>query len=77
MKTATVVGILLVVLGLAALGYQRFSYTTKEKVLDVGPIEATKETTRTVPLPPVVGAIALIGGVGLIASGARGRSTGL
>jgi hypothetical protein len=77
MKTATVVGILLVVLGLAALGYQRFSYTTKEKVLDVGPIEATKETTRTVPLPPVVGAIALLGGVGLIASAARGRGAGL
>jgi hypothetical protein len=74
MRTATVVGILLVVLGLAALGYQRFSYTTKEKVLDVGPIEATKETTRTVPLPPVVGAIALIGGVGLIAVSARGRA---
>ncbi len=77
MKTSIVVGILLVVLGLGALAYQRFSYTTREKVLDVGPIEATKETTRTVPLPPVVGAIALIGGVGLIAAGARGGSAQL
>jgi len=75
MKTATVLGILLIVLGLAALGYQHFSYTTKEKVLDVGPIEATKETTRTLPLPPVVGVIALLGGVGLVASAARGRGT--
>ena len=77
MKTSIVVGILLIALGLGALAYQRFSYTTKEKVLDVGPIEATKETTRTVPLPPVVGAIALIGGVGLIAAGSRGRSAEL
>ena len=74
MKTATIVGILLIAFGLGALAYQRFSYTTKEKVLDVGPIEATKETTRTIPLPPVVGGIALLGGVGLIAAGARGRS---
>ena len=76
MKTATIVGIVLIALGLAALAYQGFSYRTEEKVLDVGPIEATKETTHHVPLPPIVGALSLIGGVALVATGARsGRAT--
>lgn len=72
MKSATLIGIVLIALGLAALAYQGFSYRTEEKVLDLGPIEATKETTHNVPLPPVVGALALVGGVALIAAGARG-----
>jgi hypothetical protein len=75
MKPATVIGIVLIALGLAALAYQGFSYKTEEKVLDIGPIEATKETTKHVPLPPVVGALSLIGGVALVAAGARGGST--
>jgi uncharacterized membrane protein HdeD (DUF308 family) len=76
MKSATLIGIALIVFGIAALAYQGFSYTSKEKVLDIGPIEATTETTKTIPLPPIVGALALIGGVAVvIATSRRGGST--
>lgn len=65
------VGILLIVLGIAAFVFQGISYTTEEKVLDVGPLEVTKEERSTIPLPPVLGAIALVGGIGLVALGGR------
>ena len=71
MKTATLIGVLLIVLGLGALAYQGFSYTTREEILDLGPIEASAETTRTIPLPPVVGVLALIGGAALLIARAR------
>jgi hypothetical protein len=54
-----------------ALAYQGFTYTTREKVLDVGPLHVTTEKNNTIPLPPIVGVIALIGGIGLLAVGAR------
>jgi uncharacterized membrane protein HdeD (DUF308 family) len=63
------IGIVLLVLGLAGLTWGGITYTTKQKVLDVGPIHASRDKTHTVPLPPVVGAIALIGGVVLLAAG--------
>ncbi len=65
------IGIILIVLGIAAFVLQGISYTTEEKVLDVGPLEVTKEKTSTIPLPPVLGAIALLGGVGLVALGRK------
>lgn len=65
------IGIILIVLGIAAFAFQGISYTTEEKVLDVGPLEVTKEKSNTIPLPPVLGAIALLGGVGLVALGGR------
>jgi hypothetical protein len=65
------IGIILIVLGIAAFVFQGFSYTTEEKVLDVGPLEVTKEERKTIPLPPVLGALALLGGVGLVALGGR------
>ena len=61
------IGVLLIVLGLVGLAYGGFTYTTREKVLDIGPIQATKEKTRSVPLPPIAGAFALISGVVLVA----------
>jgi drug/metabolite transporter (DMT)-like permease len=61
-------GVILVVLGVLALVYQGFTYTTQKKVLDVGPIQATKQEHHTVPLPPILGALALIGGVVILAS---------
>ncbi len=65
-------GIVLVVVGVLALAYGGFTYTTREKIVDIGPIEATAETEKTVPLPPLVGAAALIGGIALlVASGRR------
>ena len=59
-------GVLLIVLGLVGLAYGGFTYTTREKVLDIGPIQATQEKKHSVPLPPIAGAAALIGGVFLI-----------
>jgi len=71
MRTTTIIAVALIVLGIAALGYQGFTYTTKEKVVDLGPLEVTSETTKTVPLPPVVGIIALAGGVAMLIIGRR------
>ncbi|MGJ5816110.1 DUF3185 domain-containing protein [Paludibaculum fermentans] len=61
-------GVVLIVLGLIGLAWGGFTYTTKEKVVDLGPIEATREKSHNVPLPPVAGAAALLGGVALVAT---------
>jgi len=73
MKTASIVGVVLVVLGVVALVYGRITYTREEKVLDIGPIEATAERRETIPLSPVLGGLSLVGGVALIIVGARRR----
>jgi hypothetical protein len=65
------IGAILIVLGLIGLAWGGFTYTTKKKVLDLGPIEATREEHHTVPVPPIAGAIALVGGIFLVASGRR------
>ena len=65
-------GLILVVLGVLALVYQGFTYTTQKKVLDVGPIQATKQEHHSVPLPPILGALALIGGVVILVSDRKG-----
>jgi len=64
-------GIVLIALGLVGLAWGGFSYTTREKVVDVGPIHATRDKTHNVPLPPIFGAVALIGGVVLLAAGKK------
>ena len=74
MKPLSIAGIALIVLGLAALAYQGFTYTTREKVIDIGPIQATAERQKTVPLPPIVGIVAVVAGVGLLVAGSRQRS---
>jgi hypothetical protein len=71
MKSTAMVGVFLVLLGVAALVYQGITYTTRETVLDLGPIHATKDTTKTIPLPPVLGGMSLLGGVLLIVLGAK------
>jgi len=71
MKTFTLLGLVLIVLGLAALAYQGFTYTTRETVIDIGPIKATADRERTVPLPPILGIVAVAGGVALMIAGAR------
>jgi hypothetical protein len=71
MKSAGIVGVVLIVLGLAALAYQGITYTSRETVLDIGPVHATADRQRTIPLPPVVGALAVIGGVVLLVTGMR------
>jgi drug/metabolite transporter (DMT)-like permease len=64
-------GIVLLVVGALALAYQGFTYTTQKKILDVGPVKATREEHHTVPIPPIVGALALIGGVVVLISDRR------
>jgi hypothetical protein len=71
MKTAPLVGIILIVLGVVSLAYQGITYTTHKKVLDIGPLQATEEQHHTVPLPPILGALALIGGVAVLVAGSR------
>jgi hypothetical protein len=74
MKSIIVLGILLVVLGGLALAYQGFNYTRREKVIDIGPIHATADTQEHVPLPPIVGGLALAAGVVLLAAGAKQKT---
>jgi len=76
MKAAAVLGLVLivVVVGLAALAYQGVTYRSRETVLDIGPIHATAEREKTVPLPPVLGGMAVAGGVALVVAGVRKRA---
>jgi len=74
MKPAALLGLILIVVGLAALAYQGFTYTTRETVLDIGPIHATADRQRTIPLPPILGIAAVVGGVVLLVTGARKRA---
>ena len=71
MKATTIVGILLIALGIVSLTYQGITYTTREKIVDIGPIHATAEKEKTIPLPPILGGLALAGGVALLIAGNR------
>jgi hypothetical protein len=71
MKTISWVGILLIVLGALVLAYQGINYTRQKKVLDVGSVHVTKETHERIPLPPILGGLALARGVVLLVIGAR------
>jgi len=71
MRPAVIVGILLIIVGIAGLAFGGFSFTRKEKVLDVGPIEASADKKESLPVPPILGALAIVGGVVLLASRAR------
>jgi uncharacterized membrane protein HdeD (DUF308 family) len=66
MKPATVIGVVLIVLGIVALAYQGITYTTRENVVDLGPLKVEAKRERTIPLPPVVGVAALVGGIVLV-----------
>jgi hypothetical protein len=59
-------GVILIVLGLVGLAWGGFTYTNREKVVDIGPIHATRDEKHTVPLPPIAGAVALVGGIVLL-----------
>jgi drug/metabolite transporter (DMT)-like permease len=63
------IGIVLIVLGLCGLAWGGFTYTTQEKVIDLGPIHATAEKTHNIPVPPIAGALALVGGLVLLTTG--------
>lgn len=74
MKMATIVGIVLIVLGIVGLALGGITYTTREKVVDIGPIEATAEKRERIPLPPIAGGLALAAGVVLLIAGNRRTS---
>ena len=67
----TGVGIALIILGIVALAYQGITYTSREKVIDIGPFHATAETEKTIPLSPLLGGLALVGGIVLVVVGAK------
>jgi uncharacterized membrane protein len=71
MKSSSIVGIVLIIFGIIALAYQGITYTTQKKVLDIGPIQATKQEHKTIPLPPIVGGIAMVGGIALLLAGSK------
>ncbi|MDP1918661.1 MAG: hypothetical protein Q8L14_20600 [Myxococcales bacterium] len=69
MKPNNILAIVLIALGIAAFAYQGITYTTREKVVDLGPIQVTADKTKTIPLPPIVGVLALAGGIVLLVLG--------
>ena len=71
MKAVTLIGVTLIVLGVLALAYQGITYTTREKVVDLGPLKITADKEKSIPLPPILGALALAGGVILVIVGVR------
>jgi hypothetical protein len=71
MRPGAIVGVILIVLGVVGLALGGFSFTQKEKVLDVGPIEATADQKESVAIPPLVGVLAIVGGVVLLAASRR------
>lgn len=73
MKSILILGVALIVIGAAVLGYDHYSYTTKEKILQVGPITATADRTHTISLPPIIGWVLIGGGACMLAFGARSR----
>jgi hypothetical protein len=71
MRPQIIIAIILIALGIAAFAYQGITYTTREKVVDLGPIQVTAEKTKSLPLPPIVGGIALVGGIVLLVMGSK------
>jgi len=71
MRPNIIIAIILLALGIAAFAYQGITYTTRENVVNLGPLQVSAEKTKTIPLPPLLGAIALVGGIVLLVVGRR------
>ena len=71
MRPKIIIAIILIALGIVAFAYQGITYTTREKVVDVGPIQVAVEKTKMLPLPPIMGTIALVGGIVLLVMGSK------
>jgi hypothetical protein len=69
MKPVLLIGIVLILFGIVALSYDQITYKTKEKIIDIGPLQATAEREKSIPLPPLLGGLALVAGIGLVAVG--------
>ena len=67
----TLIGIALILLGIVAFAYQGITYTSREKIIDIGPFQATADTQKTIPLSPLLGGLALVGGIVLVVVGAK------
>ncbi len=74
MKNNALIGVILILLGAAVLFYQGISFTRKETVIDLGPIKATADKTETVPIPPIIGWLAVAGGAVLLVNGMRAKA---
>ena len=73
MRPLAILGIVLIALGAVALAYQGITYTTKEKVVDLGPLKVEAQKEKTIPLPPILGGVAIVVGLVLLIANARGR----
>ena len=73
MKAATLVGILLIIVGIVGFAMGGFSFTHEKKVVDAGPIQIGHEQKKSVPIPPALSAVLLLGGIGLVVIGARSK----
>jgi uncharacterized membrane protein len=71
MKPAGIIGIILIAIGIIALAYGGFTYTKREKVIDAGPLQVSANKEKTVPFPPILGGICLVGGIVLVVVGSR------
>ncbi|MEY2546808.1 MAG: hypothetical protein QOG48_1925 [Verrucomicrobiota bacterium] len=76
MKSAGIIGIILIIVGIVALAYGGFArYTTTENVAKLGPLEVNAEKEHRLPMGPIIGGICLVGGIVLVVTGGRGRAT--
>ena len=73
-KSITLVGIALIILGIVAFAYQGISYTSREKVIEVGPLQASVDTKKTIPLSPLLGGLVFVGGIVLVVVGTKKSS---
>jgi hypothetical protein len=71
MKPIMIIGLILIVLGIGALAYQGITYTTREKIFDIGSIQASADVQKTIPLSPILGGLSLVGGIVLVVVGRK------
>jgi uncharacterized membrane protein YidH (DUF202 family) len=71
MRPVAIIGVILIVIGVIALAYQGITYTKTERVVDLGPLKVDAKRDKTIPLPPIVGGAALLGGVVLLIASSR------
>ena len=75
MKTTALLGVLLVILGIAALVYQGVTYTHRDTILNIGPVHAEADRQHTIPIPPILGIVAIAGGGYLLVTSSRKAAT--